>query len=131
MAKSNRLDDFPRGRMIGKLEEGRSLTNEAKEFGINKSVISRAWTSLLNHRYSVRKIGGGRPRKTTEADDRYIVLQAKRTRCQSEKRNCSAIVQQQGNKTHGLFWPDAFTKVAYSPAVNPFESWQSELYEHF
>ncbi|GFW04495.1 transposable element Tcb2 transposase [Trichonephila clavipes] len=87
----------------GKLEEGRNLTSEAKEFGINKSVISRAWASLPNHSYSVRKIGGGRPRKTTAANDRHIVLQAKRTRCQSEKRNCSATVQQQENKARGLF----------------------------
>ncbi|GFY36777.1 transposable element Tcb2 transposase [Trichonephila clavipes] len=42
MARSNHLDDFTRGRMIGKLEEGRTVTSVAAEFGINKSVVSRA-----------------------------------------------------------------------------------------
>ncbi|GFX67574.1 HTH_Tnp_Tc3_2 domain-containing protein [Trichonephila clavipes] len=37
MARTNHLDDFPRGRMIGKLEEGRTATSVAAEFGINKS----------------------------------------------------------------------------------------------
>ncbi|GFV48815.1 transposable element Tcb2 transposase [Trichonephila clavipes] len=42
MARRNHLDDFTRGRMIGKLEEGRTVTSVAAEFGINKSVVSRA-----------------------------------------------------------------------------------------
>ncbi|GFT60196.1 HTH_Tnp_Tc3_2 domain-containing protein [Trichonephila clavipes] len=48
MARRNHLDDFTRGRMIGKLEEGRTVTSVAAEFGINKSVVSRA--SVPNHR---------------------------------------------------------------------------------
>ncbi|GFU31263.1 transposable element Tcb2 transposase [Trichonephila clavipes] len=36
MARRNHLDDFTRGRMIGKLEEGRTVTSVAAEFGINK-----------------------------------------------------------------------------------------------
>ncbi|GFS64418.1 transposable element Tcb2 transposase [Trichonephila clavipes] len=42
MARRNHLDDFTRGRMIGKLEEGRTVTSVAAKFGINKSVVSRA-----------------------------------------------------------------------------------------
>ncbi|GFW56486.1 transposable element Tcb2 transposase [Trichonephila clavipes] len=44
MARRNHLDDFTRGRMIGKLEEGR--TSVAAEYGINKSVVSRAWKAF-------------------------------------------------------------------------------------
>ncbi|GFW81903.1 transposable element Tc1 transposase [Trichonephila clavipes] len=51
------LDAFTRGRIIGKLEEGRSVTSEAAD--------------------------SGRPRGTTPADDRYIVLQARRNRRQT------------------------------------------------
>uniref|UniRef100_A0A2L2YE20 Transposable element Tcb2 transposase n=1 Tax=Parasteatoda tepidariorum TaxID=114398 RepID=A0A2L2YE20_PARTP len=76
--------------MIGKLEEGRSVTSVAEEFGINKSVVSRAWNAFKTTGTAVRKVGGGRPRKTTPRDDRYIVLQAKRNRFQS----ASAISQQ-------------------------------------
>lgn len=90
MAKRNHLDDFTRGRMIGKLEEGRTLSSIAEEFGIAKSVVSRAWKAFQTTGTAVRKVGGGRPRKTTAVDDRYIVLQAKRARSQS----ASAIAQQ-------------------------------------
>ncbi|GFT54433.1 transposable element Tcb2 transposase [Trichonephila clavipes] len=78
MARRNHLDDFTRGRMIGKLEEGRTVTSVAAEFGINKSVVSRAWKAFQTTDTAVRKIGGGRPRTTTAGDDRYIILQAKR-----------------------------------------------------
>ncbi|GFX48276.1 transposable element Tcb2 transposase [Trichonephila clavipes] len=46
MARRNHMDDFTRGRMIGKLEEGRTVTSVAAEFGINKSVVSRAWKAF-------------------------------------------------------------------------------------
>ncbi|GFX91276.1 transposable element Tcb1 transposase [Trichonephila clavipes] len=49
MARRNHLDDFTRGRMIGKLEEGPTVTSVAAEFGINKSVVSRL-ESVPNHR---------------------------------------------------------------------------------
>ncbi|GFV15064.1 transposable element Tcb1 transposase [Trichonephila clavipes] len=51
------LDAFTRGRIIGKLEEGRSGK-------------------------AIRGFSSGRPRGTTSADDRYIVLQARRNRRQ-------------------------------------------------
>ncbi|GFX35047.1 transposable element Tcb2 transposase [Trichonephila clavipes] len=54
------LDAFTRGRIIGKLEEGRSVTRTA-----------------------IRGFSSGRPRGTTLADDRYIVLQARRNRRQT------------------------------------------------
>ncbi|GFW44855.1 transposable element Tcb2 transposase [Trichonephila clavipes] len=70
MARRNHLDDFTRGRMIGKLEEGRTVT-------------------------TVRKVGGGRTRTTTAGDERYIILQAKRGRRQSP----SVIAQQLSRAT--------------------------------
>ncbi|GFT48781.1 uncharacterized protein TNCV_595371 [Trichonephila clavipes] len=78
MARRNHLDDFTRGRMIGKLEEGRTVTSVAAEFEINKSVVSRAWKAFQTTGTAVRKVGGGRPRTTTSGDDRYIILQTKR-----------------------------------------------------
>ncbi|GFV25339.1 transposable element Tcb2 transposase [Trichonephila clavipes] len=58
--------------MIGKLEEGRSLTRAAEEFGIKKNVVSRSW-------------------KTTAVDDRHIVLQTKRARYQSVSANAQQL----------------------------------------
>ncbi|GFX41364.1 transposable element Tcb2 transposase [Trichonephila clavipes] len=54
------LGAFTRGRIIGKLQEGRSVTRTA-----------------------IRGFSSGHPRGTTPADDRYIVLQARRNRRQT------------------------------------------------
>ncbi|GFX92110.1 uncharacterized protein TNCV_1740301 [Trichonephila clavipes] len=69
MARRNHLDDFTRGRMIGKLEEGRTVSSVATEFRINKSFFARAWKAFQTTGTAVRKIGGGRPRMTTAGDD--------------------------------------------------------------
>ncbi|GFW26435.1 hypothetical protein TNCV_4506751 [Trichonephila clavipes] len=74
---------FTRGRMISKSEEGSNLTRVAEEFGINKSVVSRAWKGIQMVVTVVRKIGGGRPRKTMASDDRHIALHTKRDQNQT------------------------------------------------
>ncbi|GFV07826.1 transposable element Tcb2 transposase [Trichonephila clavipes] len=84
------MNDFTRGRMIGKLEEGRIVPSVAAEFEINKSVVSRTWEAFQTTGTAVNEVGCGRPRTTTAGDDRYIILQAKRGRPQS----ASAIAQQ-------------------------------------
>ncbi|GFT22139.1 transposable element Tcb2 transposase [Trichonephila clavipes] len=95
MARRNHLNDFTRGRMIGKLEEGRIVTIVAAELGINKRVVSCAWKAFQTTGTAVRKVGGGRPWTTTAGDDRYIILQAKRARRQS----ASVIAQQLSTAT--------------------------------
>ncbi|GFY26933.1 transposable element Tc3 transposase [Trichonephila clavipes] len=74
------LDAFTRGRIIGKLEEGRSVT---AEFGIAHSIVSRLWRQFQTTGTAIRVFSSGRPRGTTPADDRYIVLQARRNRRQT------------------------------------------------
>ncbi|GFW92413.1 transposable element Tcb1 transposase [Trichonephila clavipes] len=66
--------DFMRGRIIGKIEEGRKITDVAREFDIAHSVVSRLWKSFKTTRMCSRRHGGGRVRSTTPAEDRYIVL---------------------------------------------------------
>ncbi|GFT19354.1 transposable element Tcb2 transposase [Trichonephila clavipes] len=95
MARRYHLDDFTRGRMIGKLKEGRTITCVAAEFGINKSVVSRGWKAFQTTGTAVKNVGGGRPRTTTAGDDRYIILQAIRGRRQS----ASVIAQQLSTAT--------------------------------
>ncbi|GFX56370.1 transposable element Tc1 transposase [Trichonephila clavipes] len=77
------LDAFTRGRIIGKLEEGRSVTSVAAEFGIAHSIVSRLWRQFQTTGTAIRGFSSGRPRGTTPADDRYIVLQARRNRRQT------------------------------------------------
>ncbi|GFV39244.1 transposable element Tcb2 transposase [Trichonephila clavipes] len=74
------LNAFTRGRIIGKLEEGCSVTSVAAEFGIAHSIVSRLWRQFQTTGTAVRGFSSGRPRGTTLADDRYIVLQARRNR---------------------------------------------------
>ncbi|GFX12305.1 transposable element Tcb1 transposase [Trichonephila clavipes] len=77
------LDAFTRGRIIGKLEEVRSVTSVAAEFGIAHSIVSRLWRQFQTTGTAIRGFSSGRPRGTTHADDRYIVLQARRKRRQT------------------------------------------------
>ncbi|GFV60074.1 transposable element Tcb2 transposase [Trichonephila clavipes] len=77
------LDAFTRGRIIGKLEEGRSVTSKAAEFGIAHSIVSRLWRQFQTTGTAIRGFSSGRPRGTTPADDRYIVLQVRRNRRQT------------------------------------------------
>ncbi|GFX71554.1 HTH_Tnp_Tc3_2 domain-containing protein [Trichonephila clavipes] len=69
---------FYGGRIIGKLKEGRSVTSVAVVFGIAHSIVSRHWRQFQTAGTAIRGFSSGRPRGTTPADDRYIVLQARR-----------------------------------------------------
>ncbi|GFT91222.1 transposable element Tcb2 transposase [Trichonephila clavipes] len=77
------LDAFTRGRIIEKLEEGRNVTSVATEFGIAHSIVSRLWRPFQTTGTAIRGFSSGRPRGTTPADDRYIVLHARRNRRQT------------------------------------------------
>ncbi|GFW12481.1 transposable element Tcb1 transposase [Trichonephila clavipes] len=77
------LDAFTRGRFIGKLEEGRSVTSMTAEFGIAYSIVSRLWRQFQTIGTAIRGFSSGRPRGTTPADDRYIVLKTRRNRRQT------------------------------------------------
>ncbi|GFV79747.1 hypothetical protein TNCV_1725721 [Trichonephila clavipes] len=46
MSSRHHIDDFMRGRIIGKIEEGRKITDVAREFDITHSVVSRLWKSF-------------------------------------------------------------------------------------
>ncbi|GFY27659.1 transposable element Tcb2 transposase [Trichonephila clavipes] len=65
------LDSFTRGRIIGKLEEGRSVTSVAAEFGIAHSIVSRLWRQFQTTGTAIQGFSSGRPRGTTPAYDRY------------------------------------------------------------
>ncbi|GFX62168.1 transposable element Tc1 transposase [Trichonephila clavipes] len=72
------LDAFTRGRIIGKVEDSRSVASMAAEFGIAHSIVSRLWRQFQTTETAIRGFSSGRPRGTTPADDRHIVLQARR-----------------------------------------------------
>ncbi|GFU72884.1 transposable element Tcb1 transposase [Trichonephila clavipes] len=80
MSSRHHIEDFMRGRIIGKIEEGRKITDVAREFDIAHSVVSRLWKSFKTTGMCSRRHGGGRVRSTTPTEDRYIVLSVKRNR---------------------------------------------------
>ncbi|GFT54995.1 transposable element Tcb1 transposase [Trichonephila clavipes] len=80
MSSRHHIDDFMRDRIIGIIEEGRKITDVAREFDVAHSVVSRLWKSFKTTGMCSRRHGRGRVRSTTPAEDRYIVLSAKRNR---------------------------------------------------
>ncbi|GFU42858.1 uncharacterized protein TNCV_3140291 [Trichonephila clavipes] len=46
MSSRHHIDDFVRGRIVGKIEEGRKITDVAREFDIAHNVVSRLWKSF-------------------------------------------------------------------------------------
>ncbi|GFV10042.1 hypothetical protein TNCV_3200061 [Trichonephila clavipes] len=79
MSSRHHIDDFMRGRIIGKIEEGRKITDVAREFDIAHSVVSRLWksfktTGMCSRRHGEVVLEVRRLQKT-----RYIVLSAKGT----------------------------------------------------
>ncbi|GFW45389.1 transposable element Tcb2 transposase [Trichonephila clavipes] len=106
------LDAFTRGRIIGKLEEGRSVTSVAAEFGIAHSIVSRLWRQFQTTGTAIRGFSSGRPRGTTPADDRYIVLQARRNRRKTAGEIARHATQVTGRPIYPVLpWPEDCTVV--------------------
>ncbi|GFW62324.1 transposable element Tcb2 transposase [Trichonephila clavipes] len=106
------LDAFTRGRIIGKLEEGRSVTSVAAEFGIAHSIVSRLWRQFQTTGTAIRRFSSGRPRGTTPADDRYIVLQARKNRRQKAGEIARHTTQVTGRPIYRVLpWPEDCTVV--------------------
>ncbi|GFY31025.1 transposable element Tcb2 transposase [Trichonephila clavipes] len=93
MSSRHHIDDFMRSRIIGKIEEGRKITDVAREFDIAHSVVSRLWKSFKTTEMCSRQHGGGRVRSTTPAEDRYTVLSAKRNRHTTAQQHRTARFQ--------------------------------------
>ncbi|GFV31028.1 hypothetical protein TNCV_4088021 [Trichonephila clavipes] len=73
-ARNNETSHMPE--MVG----DRNHRNVAREFDIAHSVVSRLRKSFKTTEMCSTRQGGGRVRSTTHAEDRYIVLSAKRYR---------------------------------------------------
>ncbi|GFW41945.1 transposable element Tcb1 transposase [Trichonephila clavipes] len=63
MSSRQHIDDFMRGRIIGKIEEGRKITDVAREFDIAHSVVSRLWKSFKTTGMCSRRHARGRVRR--------------------------------------------------------------------
>ncbi|GFU54171.1 transposable element Tcb1 transposase [Trichonephila clavipes] len=78
MTQRKHLDDFWRGRIIGRLKCGRTQLEVSEELEIVKSVLSRLWQRFQDDGNVSRCHSTGRPRVTTPNEDRYLAVTAKR-----------------------------------------------------
>ncbi|GFU55537.1 transposable element Tcb1 transposase [Trichonephila clavipes] len=80
MAQRKHLDDFLHGRIIGRLECGRTQLEVSDELGIAWSVISRLWQRFQDDSNASRCYSTGRSQVTTPNEDRYLAVTSKRNR---------------------------------------------------
>ncbi|GFU09875.1 transposable element Tcb1 transposase [Trichonephila clavipes] len=93
MSSRHHLDDFMRGRIIGKIEEGRKITNVAREFDIAHSVVSRLWKSFKTTGMCSRRHGEGRVRSTTPCRRQIYRPISKRNRRTTAQQHRTARFQ--------------------------------------
>ncbi|GFV62089.1 cubilin [Trichonephila clavipes] len=74
MAQRKHLDYLLRGRIIGRLECGRTLLEVSDELGLAQSVIFRLWQRFQDYGNVSRCYCTGRPRVTTPNEDQYIYI---------------------------------------------------------
>ncbi|GFX76459.1 transposable element Tcb1 transposase [Trichonephila clavipes] len=91
-----------------KLEEGRSVTSVAAEFGIAHSIVSRLWRQFQTAGTAIRGFSSGRPRGTTPADDRYIVLHARK---KGRQKSLDTRRRRLDDRYRVLPWPEDCTVV--------------------
>ncbi|GFX90226.1 hypothetical protein TNCV_2450011 [Trichonephila clavipes] len=107
------------GRIIGKLEEGRSVTSVAAGFGIAHSIVSRLWRQFQTTGTAIRGFSSGKL-GTTPADDRYIVLHARRNRRQTAGEIAELLRHRRlDDRYRVLPWPEDCTVVLAGTISDP------------
>ncbi|GFV50327.1 transposable element Tcb2 transposase [Trichonephila clavipes] len=101
-----------RGRIIGKLEEGRSVTSVAAEFGIAHSIVSRLWRQFQTTGTAIRGFSSGRPRGTTPAEDRYTLsYRPEETVGRQREKSLDTRHRRLDDRYRVLPWPEDCTVV--------------------
>ncbi|GFX93394.1 transposable element Tcb1 transposase [Trichonephila clavipes] len=78
MAQKKHLDDVRSGRIIERLECGRTQLEVSEELGIAQSVISRLWQRFQDDGNVSRCYRTGCPLVITPNEDRYLTVTAKK-----------------------------------------------------
>ncbi|GFY17371.1 transposable element Tcb2 transposase [Trichonephila clavipes] len=105
------LDDFTRGRIIGKLEEGRSVTSVAAEFGIAHSIVSRLWRQFQTTGTAIRGFSSGRPRGTTPQMTGTLSYRPEETGGRQREKSLDTRHRRLDDRYRVLPWPEDCTVV--------------------
>ncbi|GFS80732.1 hypothetical protein TNCV_86511 [Trichonephila clavipes] len=101
MSSRHHIDDFMRGRIIGKIEEGRKITDVAREFDIAHSVVSRLWKSFKTTGMCSRFARGSSTSSCSSfrgaVGDKFVFYG--RQRNMSSNTRCSGLSRQRGYST--------------------------------
>ncbi|GFX51875.1 cubilin [Trichonephila clavipes] len=92
MAQRKHLNDFLRGRIIGRLECGRTQLEVSEELGIAQSVISRLWQRFQDDGNVSRCYSTGRPRVRRPNEDQYLAVTAKINKIEHSIRPVSSAL---------------------------------------
>ncbi|GFS75910.1 transposable element Tcb1 transposase [Trichonephila clavipes] len=101
MAQRKHLDDFLRGRTIGRLECGRTQLKVSEELAIAQSLISRLWQRFQDDCNVSRCYSTGRPRVTTPNENRYLAVTAKKKKKKKNRRSTSSDLSRQLSSATG------------------------------
>lgn len=74
------LTDFDKGRLVGMLEVGASVSDVARRLNIHRKTVLRWWNRFHTTGEVKRRSGSGRPRITSPLQDRKLCLMVKRNR---------------------------------------------------
>ncbi|GFU76196.1 transposable element Tc1 transposase [Trichonephila clavipes] len=105
------LDAFTRGRIIGKLEEGRSVTSVAADFGIAHSIVSRLWRQFQTTGTAIRGFSSGRPRGTTPQMTGTLSYMPEETGGRQREKSLDTRHRRLDDRYRVLPWPEDCTVV--------------------
>ncbi|GFU05105.1 transposable element Tc1 transposase [Trichonephila clavipes] len=106
------LDAFTRGRIIGRSwRRLQCVTSVAAEFELLTASFHDFGRQFQTTGTAIRGFSSGRPRGTTPADDRYIVLQARRNRRRQREKSLDTRHRRLDDRYRVLPWPEDCTMV--------------------
>lgn len=76
----NHLPEIDMWRAVTMVEQGATHRQAGTTLGVDHTVVTRAWRRYQQFGTPVSRHGGGRERATSAADDRFLVIQARRHR---------------------------------------------------
>ncbi|GBM73989.1 hypothetical protein AVEN_121797-1 [Araneus ventricosus] len=80
MPRRSCFPDSLRWRAVGRMEMDLSQADAARRLNVSRSVVQRLWDQYQSEDSVSRRHISGQPRVTTPAEDRFLVLSARRGR---------------------------------------------------